>query len=90
MTAKEDVIPLDGSILLTDSLVFGLRMNSGVNLNELSLRYPNSEGVQQYDALFLQLEHEGLIRRGGQQIRLTDAGRLLADGIGSRILELAV
>ena len=87
---KEDVVLLDEATLLADSLLFGLRMNAGVNLDELSRKYPNSSGLGQFERLLLQLENECLLERGGDQVRLTDRGRLLADSVGSQILKLAV
>lgn len=83
-----DEIVLTPEILAEDLLIFGLRMNEGVDLEAIEARFPGALPARWPD-LEERLLEEGLARRSGRQIRLTDAGRLVADRIGAEILEMA-
>ncbi|WP_269523480.1 radical SAM family heme chaperone HemW [Coraliomargarita parva] len=85
--AREEVVALDDSILYADAIVFGLRMNAGVDLAVLQARYPAAEG-RALEALWSRLESEGLLVCEGSRIRLTLEGRLLCDAVGSEVLGL--
>ncbi|MGC9450695.1 MAG: radical SAM family heme chaperone HemW [Oceanipulchritudo sp.] len=78
-------VSLTPSILAQDFLVFGLRMNAGVDLAELEKRFPGAvpEG---WEELKSGLIAEGLGLQEGKRFRLTTAGRLVADRIGEEIL----
>lgn len=85
---REHVVELDDALLLTDALIFGLRMNRGVDLAELAERFP-AEGLLEVFAAFLgRLESEGLMLREGSRLQLTDTGRLVCDAIGSELMNL--
>jgi len=73
------------SLLAEDSLVFGLRMNEGVDLSRLWARYPGAPRGR-VEALIDRLGAEGLATRDGPRVRLEPRGRLLADSIGSEIM----
>ncbi len=81
----EDRTNLTPALLAEDALVFGLRMNEGVDPAALRERCPDApwEGV---DALFGRLVEGGLASRDASRVRLTPKGRLLADSIGSEIM----
>ena len=79
-------VVLDDVILAGDALVFGLRMNAGVDLGELRRRFPEANWAS-LEGLFANLEEEELAARPGSLLRLTRLGRLLADRIGTAILE---
>jgi len=84
---RVDEVTLYECILAADCLVFGLRMNAGVNLKLLKRRYP---GIQfgALDPLWDRWEEDGLLERSAEEVlRLTVSGRLLADGLGVEILE---
>jgi oxygen-independent coproporphyrinogen-3 oxidase len=84
--ARVEDILLTPRMLATDALVFGLRMNAGVDLAAWQARF----GVQApapLQALFADLLADGLAERAGAVLRLSRAGRLLADRIGVEILE---
>ena len=79
----KDLSPAD---LLSDALVFGLRLNAGVDAFALAARFdtPLPQGVR---ALFADLVEEGLMELAGTRFRLTGEGRLRADAVGVAVLE---
>lgn len=82
-----DVQDLTPELLYADALIFGLRMNQGVNLKVLSERFPEASG-EILEPLWKKLDEEGLlIREEDAQIHLTGEGRLVADRIAVEILE---
>jgi oxygen-independent coproporphyrinogen-3 oxidase len=83
MTA--DRTALTPALLAEDALVFGLRMNAGVDLAPLRRRSPGAPW-DRVEALLARLAGEGLAAREGSQVRLESKGRLLADAIGSEIM----
>jgi oxygen-independent coproporphyrinogen-3 oxidase len=80
-------VALTPAILAQDYLIFGLRMNQGVDLDELERRFPGAVPVG-WDAFRDGLLENGLARMDGNQLFLTGQGRLLADRIGEEILGL--
>ena len=86
--AHEQIVELTPEMLFADALVFGLRMNEGVDLEENSRRFavPISSALRQ---LGENLRAEELLRLDGTRWQLTLEGRLRADAIGSAILETA-
>jgi oxygen-independent coproporphyrinogen-3 oxidase len=82
----EQRVRLTPALLAEDALIFGLRMNEGVNLTALRTRWPNAPWATA-EALAGRLAAEGLAERSGDLLRLTSRGRLLADAVGAEILE---
>jgi len=83
-----DETQLTPEILLVDSMLFGLRMNEGIDFTELETHfYPLN--IQRWNALFQRLVSEGLATISGSKLSLTLEGRLLADAIAVEILALA-
>ncbi|MCX6918590.1 MAG: radical SAM family heme chaperone HemW [Verrucomicrobia bacterium] len=82
----EQVKDLSAADLLCDALVFGLRLNAGVDPAALAARFatPLPERVTH---LFEALVEEGLMEAAGSQVRLTGEGRLRADAVGVAIIE---
>jgi oxygen-independent coproporphyrinogen-3 oxidase len=76
-----DVIKLDKNILAIDEIIFGLRMNEGVDLGGNILR-------QKISPLVDDLEAQGLLRKEKQRIRLSGRGRLLCDAIAKEIFNI--
>ena len=70
-----------------DALIFGLRLNAGVDLAGLGKRFPMIRAMLALGDFFNNLAGEGLLVFEGDFIKLTDAGRLVADGIGLSLLE---
>lgn len=87
---KTERVELDDSILFADSIVFGLRMNAGIDLDEVGQRFPSADVLLKVEPLFAQFVREGLMLRDEQRIRLTHQGRLVCDAIGSAVLEAIV
>jgi putative oxygen-independent coproporphyrinogen III oxidase len=85
--AGEDTVELTPRVLAEDSLVFGLRLNTGVDLPRLRARFPEAPWGA-VEELAGRLAAEGLARRDRRgHLRLTLRGRLVADAIGVEVLE---
>ena len=84
---KIERVALDNRILLSDALVFGLRMNRGVALDKLIEDFRDAGPLDTVLQLFHRLELEGILMRSGDLIQLSRRGMLIADSIGSAILE---
>jgi len=84
--ATADRVALTSNLLAEDALVFGLRMNAGVDLAALAARHPDVPWARVELALE-RLEAEGFLTRANRQISLTDEGRLVADAVGLTIME---
>ncbi len=79
-------VRLTPALLAEDALIFGLRMNEGVNLTALSQRWPEAPWAEAR-ALAERLAADGLAEWSDDTLRLTLRGRLLADAVGAEILE---
>lgn len=88
IAAREELTQLDDRMLFFDAVIFGLRMNRGIDWCELQRRFPSAGPLDSLEALLKQFVREGLVRCQAQQYTLSPKGRLLADGIGSACLEL--
>lgn len=88
IAAREELTQLDDRMLFFDAVIFGLRMNRGIDWCELQRRFPSAGPLDSLEALLQQFVGEGLVRCQAQQYTLSRKGRLLADGIGSACLEL--
>lgn len=84
---KTEQVSLNDAILFADALVFGLRMNSGCDLDVISRQFDAFEVLESLEPLLNGIESEGLLMRTDAHIQLTHKGRLLCDAIGSSILE---
>jgi len=82
----EDEVILSDSLLSSDSLIFGLRMNRGVNLKRLKDRFPKVDysGVH---AIVDRLVGDLLMNQKGDEVFLTNQGRLLTDRIAVEFLD---
>jgi oxygen-independent coproporphyrinogen III oxidase len=81
----EDRVALTPELLAEDALIFGLRMNAGVELASWRQRAPNAPWAAVDDVLATLAAGELLIREG-DVVRLTDRGRLVADSVGTEIM----
>jgi oxygen-independent coproporphyrinogen III oxidase len=81
----EDRTELSAALLAEDALVFGLRMNAGVDLSRLRLQCPDAPWGR-VDALMSRLVSEDLATRESDTVRLTRKGRLLADSVGTEVM----
>ena len=83
--AVESVVELSPALLLCDALVFGLRMNRGVEPAALAERL-GAQIPTAMTALAERLEEEGLAGWDGTRLRLTEEGRLVADAVGLEVM----
>lgn len=83
---SEDRVELSPELLAEDALIFGLRLNEGVNLDELAKRWPEAPWAVVH-RVANDLVHDGLARKNGAQLKLTVPGRLLADAVGASVME---
>jgi oxygen-independent coproporphyrinogen-3 oxidase len=81
----EDRVAVTPALLAEDALIFGLRMNEGVDVAAWRQRCPEAPWTS-VDALLDRLAEDGLAWREGTRVRLTDRGRLLADGVGAEVM----
>jgi oxygen-independent coproporphyrinogen III oxidase len=81
----EDRVALTPALLAEDALVFGLRMNAGVDLAVWRARAPEAPWPAIEDTLTT-LQADDLLVRSGENVRLTRRGRLVADSIGVEIM----
>ncbi|PXA04239.1 coproporphyrinogen III oxidase [Coraliomargarita sinensis] len=84
---KEEKLILDDRILFTDSVVFGLRMDEGIHLEKLSGRFPGAGNMEKLHCLVDRLVREKLLYKEAANYRLSGKGKLLADAIGSEVIE---
>ncbi|MEO6002644.1 MAG: radical SAM family heme chaperone HemW [Opitutus sp.] len=82
----EDRVALTPALLAEDALIFGLRMNQGVDVAVWQGRCPDAPWAVVNDVLE-RMVADGLAVRSGSRIQLTDRGRLLADSVGAEIME---
>jgi len=81
----EDRVALTPALLTEDALIFGLRMNSGVDVDQWRARCPNAPW-EAVDALLRRLVNEQLATKDDAIVCLTDRGRLLADAVGAELM----
>jgi oxygen-independent coproporphyrinogen III oxidase len=84
-----DRVALSPALLAEDAVVFGLRLNCGVDLTALQARFAAVAGWTEIEATITRLAQEGFIERGlltPAHICLTPKGRLLADAIGAELM----
>jgi oxygen-independent coproporphyrinogen III oxidase len=84
--AARERVELTPRLMAEDSLIFGLRMNEGVDLSALRARFPVAPW-ERIDALGARLLGEGLAVMERGRLQLTLRGRLVADAVGGEILE---
>lgn len=82
----EDRVALTPSQLAEDALIFGVRMNAGVNLSELRERFPSAPW-NSVDTEVARLVEAGVAESGDGHLRLTPRGRLIADAVGAELME---
>ncbi len=82
----EDRVAVTPALLAEDALIFGLRMNAGVDVAVWRARCPEAPWGE-VEALLDRLAEGGLAIRADTRVRLTDRGRLLADTVGVEIME---
>ncbi len=74
------------SLLAEDALIFGLRMNEGVDLAPWRVRAPEAPWAQ-VEAMLARLAENDLVLLDGTRVRLSAHGRLVADAVGSEVMD---
>jgi len=82
---RVDEVDLSVDMLWEDCLIFGLRMNQGIDLDALQARFDRPIDSR-IEARLRRLESEGALEREGSRLRLTEQGRLVADAIGAELM----
>lgn len=82
----EDRVELTPAALAEDAVIFGLRMNDGVDLAPWQTAAPGAPWAR-VEELLARLADAGLAVRAGTNVRLTDRGRLIADAVGAEVME---
>jgi oxygen-independent coproporphyrinogen-3 oxidase len=88
--ATEDRTALTSALLMEDAVIFGLRMNEGVDLVALAARFSNAGArlplarLQDAAARFVAAGVAG--QTGDGCLRLTPRGRLVADAVGAELV----
>ncbi|MDQ8192829.1 radical SAM family heme chaperone HemW [Coraliomargarita sp. SDUM461004] len=85
---KTERVELDHDLLLTDAVIFGLRMNQGIDLQEIQQRFTAASNRSALEAKLKVFEAEGLLQALGSYYCLTHRGRLVCDAVGSALLEV--
>jgi len=83
----DDRRELDPALVAEDGIIFGLRMNEGVDLAPLEASLPAARW-QPVSELVTRLRSEDLLLLDGTRARLSPRGRLVADSVGSEFLGL--
>jgi len=84
---EREKVVLNNESILTDCLIFGLRMTDGPDLPALIQRF-GKNALSKWELLFHHLTADGLaVYEPDNYLRLTLQGRLVADAIGVAILE---
>ena len=84
---EEEIVELNDRLLISDAVLFGLRMNEGVNLAEVACRFKDTVELARLDLIFNQLEKNALLKRCGEVVCLTRRGRLLADAVACELIK---
>ena len=74
------------ALLAEDALIFGVRMNAGVDLAGLRARFPSAP----WDAVgaeIARLADAGVAELPDGHLRLTPRGRLIADAVGAELMQ---
>ncbi len=82
----EDRVALTPALLAEDALIFGVRMNAGVDLAALRGRFPSAP----WAAVATEIERlteAGVAEVIGGHLRLTTRGRLIADTVGAELMQ---
>jgi oxygen-independent coproporphyrinogen-3 oxidase len=82
----EDRVRLTPALLAEDALIFGVRMNAGVDLRELSRRFPAAPWAA-VEPEVARLVEAGVAVTDGSRLMLTARGRLIADAVGAELME---
>ena len=75
--------PVDRSLEMAETMMMGLRLDTGVQMAGFAARFGESPG-ESYGEVIEELEDDGLLETGSDRIVLTPRGRLLGNEVFSR------
>lgn len=81
-----DEIALSEDDLAEDSLIFGLRMNKGIDLEKWKATY-SSVNYEEYKSIFTKLIEQNLCEFSDNYLCLTTEGRLVCDSIAELLMK---
>ena len=79
----EAVEPVDRRLEMAETMMMGLRLDTGVQMAGFAARFGESPG-ESYGEVIEELEDDGLLETGSDRIVLTPRGRLLGNEVFSR------
>ncbi len=79
--------PVSAEQALEESFFLGLRLNRGIDLERVREEF--GEAVDKFGATIDELVEDGLLIRSGENLRLTDRGRLLSNEVFGRFIGIA-
>lgn len=89
--ARTELVELDAALLFADAVIFGLRLNEGVNLPALAKRFLGMSAIPPaLQNLIARLDDEGYLAKTPQApgtLALNARGRLVADAVAAAVLE---
>ena len=88
LPVRQERVKLDDDLLFTDAIIFGLRMNEGVDVASINDRFPTANNRAALESKLKAFERERLLRSKGSHYALSHRGRLVCDAIGSALLEI--
>jgi oxygen-independent coproporphyrinogen-3 oxidase len=80
---------ISGQTVLEESLFLGLRLNRGVNADDLKSRF-GTDAFAEYERRLAELTADGLLEQRGATFRLTSRGRLLSNEVFQQFITTAV
>jgi oxygen-independent coproporphyrinogen-3 oxidase len=83
---REEVVFLSPPERLADALLFGLRLNEGIDLAMLARGCPQVD-LGTVRLFLIQLQEEGLVDGQDERFWVTDRGRLVVDRVGAEVVE---
>lgn len=90
--ARTELVELNAQQLFADAIIFGLRLNEGVNLPALSRRFfGNSDVPEALKTLMARLAEEAYLDTSKQSagtLALNARGRLVADAVAAAVLDV--
>lgn len=85
--AETEISLLSNTDLAMDALIFGLRMNRGVEIDSWKQRFGEENTTPILEAILYQYGNQGLFADSPSHLQLTTQGRLVADAVATAILE---
>ena len=78
--------PVDRRLEMAETMMMGLRLDTGVGADQFTARFGGSPG-EVYGEIIEELEDDGLLEAGNDRIVLTPRGRLLGNEVFSRFFQ---